>query len=143
MHPPRHALAVAAVVGSLVLSGCTEVEEYESSYQPVSLQPVAGSDVRQVTLTAEAARRIDVETAPVRRRGPVTEIPYASLLYGDAGQTFTVVSESPLRYLRVPIRVRRISGDEVILAQGPAVGTAVVTVGLAEIYSAEFEVTED
>jgi multidrug efflux pump subunit AcrA (membrane-fusion protein) len=142
MRPVRPALALALVAGSLALSACAEVAEYESTYQPVQIAPVKGSDIQRVTLTAEAARRIGLETRRVRRSGRLEVIPYSALVYGDAGETFTIVNPRPLHFVRTPIRVDRIAGDDVFVSQGPAVGTAVVSTGVAEIYSAEFEVTE-
>jgi len=39
--------------------------------------------------------------------------------------------------VREPIEITRISGDDVVLSSGPVVGTAVVTVGAAELVGAE------
>jgi hypothetical protein len=142
MRPLWRALALAVVAASLALSGCVQVEEYESTYQPVALAPVKGSDVQQVTLTAEAAGRIGLRTHAVGRSGRLGVIPYSSLVYGDAGETFTIVNPTPLRFVRTPIDVQRITGDEVFLKKGPPAGTAVVSSGVAEIYSAEFEIAE-
>jgi hypothetical protein len=142
MRPPRLVLALALAAGSLALSACTEVAEYESTYQPVQIAPVAGSDIQRVTLTAEAARRIGLRTRRVRRSGRLEVIPYSSLVYGDAGETFTIVSPRPLHFVRTPIRVDRITGDDVFVSKGPPIGSAVVSTGTAEIYSSEFEVTE-
>jgi hypothetical protein len=134
------ALGLAAL--ALALSSCTQVEEFQSSYEPSSVHPVKGSEIEQVRFTAEAARRAGVQLATVSRHAGRHVIPYAALIYDDEGETFTYVSPKPLEYLRTPIEVKRISGDRVLLAHGPPLGTRVVTVGAAEVYSAEFGVED-
>jgi multidrug efflux pump subunit AcrA (membrane-fusion protein) len=136
-------LALALVAGALALAGCTEVEEFESTNEPTSLQPVKGQDdIQQVTFTAQAAQRAGVRTAVVHGSGGVTSIPYAALIYNEEGNTYTYVSRTPLVYVRVPIRVDHIANGRVVLRHGPRIGTRVVTTGAAEVYSAEFGVEE-
>ena len=142
----RPSLALALTIGALTLplAACTQVEENESTYSPTTVKPVEGGDpeIQQVTFTAEAARRVDLRTATVQASGRSTSIPYAALIYNDEGDTYTYVSPKPLVFLREPIAVDRISGGRVILRHGPPAGTAVVTTGAAEVYSAEFGVEE-
>jgi hypothetical protein len=128
---------------SLALTACTQVEESESTYSPTSVKPVKGhDDIQQVTFTAEAARRADVKTATVQAANGRTFIPYAALIYNEEGDTYTYVSPKPLVYVREAIDVDRITGNRVLLDHGPPSGTAVVTTGAAEVYSAEFGVEE-
>jgi hypothetical protein len=139
----RPLLVVPALAAlALALCSCTQVEEFESSYEPSSVHPVNGSEIEQVRFTAEAARRAGVQLASVSTRAGEHVIPYAALIYDDEGETFTYVSPKPLEYLRTPVDVDRITGDRVLLAHGPPVGTRVVTVGAAEVYSAEFGVED-
>ena len=145
MRGRRNPIALLLIVGALVpaLSACTQVEENESTYSPTSVKPVKGTDdIQQVTFTAIAAKRADVRTASVQASGPLTSIPYAALIYNEEGDTYTYVSPKPLVYVREPIDVDRIAGDRVVLKHGPPTGTAVVTTGAAEVYSAEFGVEE-
>jgi hypothetical protein len=144
MRPRGRPIALALLVGalSLPLAACTVVGENKSSYFPTAVSAVKGTEVKQVTFTAEAVRRADVHTDVVRRLGQRTFIPYAALIYDEAGATWTFVTAKPRVYLRTPVHVHRISGDRVILAAGPPAGTKVVTIGAAEIYSAEFGVEE-
>jgi multidrug efflux pump subunit AcrA (membrane-fusion protein) len=127
-------LATAA----LPLAGCTEVEtETATGYEPSTLEPVKGNDDRQrVKFTAEGARRVDLQTASVRRN----VVPYAALIYDPEGKTFVYTSPKPLEYLREEVKVDRIDGDRVLLSRGPPAGTRVVTVGAAEVYGTELEV---
>jgi hypothetical protein len=135
-------LASIAVALTGTLAGCTQVEESETTYEASKHEEIAGSDIPRVTFTAEAAKRADVHTVPVREIGHHRVIPYAAIIYDDAGKTYAFVSAKPLEYLRTPIKVARIAGDEVQLAGGLALGTEVVTTGAAEVYSAESEVEE-
>ena len=127
-------LATAA----LPIAGCTEVEtETATGYEPSTLEPVKGNDdLQRVKFTAEGARRVDLQTASVRRN----VVPYAALIYDPEGKTFVYTSPKPLEYLREEVKVDRIEGDRVLVSRGPPAGTEVVTVGAAEVYGTELEV---
>jgi len=137
------------VVLALALPGCKDspAEEEGASSDLVTLEPVEGSDVMQVTLTEEAAGRLDIQTAPVEAgtsTGDATlTIPYAAVLYDPAGDTWTFTSPEDLVFVRAPIEVLRIKGDTALLSSGPAPGTDVVTVGAAELLGSEYEVGEE
>ena len=47
------------------------------------------------------------------------------------------VTTAPNVYIRQPITVHHIEGDRAVLTAGPAAGTAVVSVGAAELYGTE------
>jgi hypothetical protein len=135
------ALALLAIAPALALGACAEAEPAETShYEPAKLAAIKDSDVKQVTFTAEGAKRVGLEFGEVRSTegGPV--IPYASILYDAKGSTFTYTSPKPLTFVRQEIVVRRIDGNNVQLAKGPPIGTKVVTVGATEVLGSEFEV---
>jgi hypothetical protein len=67
-------------------------------------------------------------------------IPYRAVLYDATGNTWVYKNPEPLVFIREPIYIDRITGDEVVLNDGPPAGTAVVTVGGAELYGTEFGV---
>jgi hypothetical protein len=48
----------------------------------------------------------------------------------------------PLVFLRSPITIDYIDGDLAVLSEGPAVGTAVVTLGAAELFGTETGVSK-
>jgi multidrug efflux pump subunit AcrA (membrane-fusion protein) len=132
---------LAAAVVVIALSGCTEVESSDvEGYQPSKLQEVEGSDVKQVTFTAEGAERTGVRTAAVRRDGERLVVPSSSLLYDADGGTFVYTEPKPLSFLRAPVVVDHIEGERVSLAEGPAAGSRVVTTGAAEVYGSELEI---
>ena len=143
----RHIGAVASVIVlTLTLAACKDrpAEEDAGGTELATVEPVEGTDVSQVTLTAEAAQRIDVQTSEVEpgKRGDLT-IPYAAVIYDPAGGTWTYTSPEDLVFVREPITVRRIDGNQALLSDGPPAGTAVVTVGAAEILGTEYEVGEE
>jgi ABC-type oligopeptide transport system substrate-binding subunit len=100
-----------------------------------------------VTLTEDAEKRIDLQTAAIQDvdvNGAKQKVmPYSALLYDTKGETWTFTNAEPLTYVRQKIKVDRIEGDKAILAQGPAAGTKVVTVGAAELFGSEEGIEED
>jgi len=69
-------------------------------------------------------------------------VPYAAVLYGVHGETWVYSNPEPLVFVRRPIVVDYIEGDQAILSEGPEVGTAVVTVGAAELFGTETGVSK-
>ena len=106
----------------------------------MKLEPIAGTDAKRVTLRPEGARRVGLETVPVRRADGRKVVPYGAVLYMSDGRAFVYTSPRPLTYVRAPIEVEDVEGDRAVLARGPPVGTLVVAKGAAEVYGSEFEV---
>jgi hypothetical protein len=139
--PRLRVAGVVLAIASLPLAGCKEVEtETATGYEPAKIEEIKGKDVKRVTFTAEGARRTGLKTATVRRDGGNEIVPYESLIYDAEGKTYVYTSPKPLTFLRVPVKVDRIEGNRVVLTNGPAARTAVVTVGAAEVYGAELEI---
>jgi hypothetical protein len=61
-------------------------------------------------------------------------------LYETNGDAFVYTNPEPLTFVRAPISVDYIEGELAVLLDGPPSGTAVVTVGAAELLGAEFGV---
>jgi hypothetical protein len=89
-------------------------------------------------LSEKAAERLDVQTTPVRNEQvdgtERTVIPYAALIYDLEGATWVYVSPAPLTFVREAVTVDFIEGETVVLVDGPAAGTEVAMVGVAELY---------
>jgi hypothetical protein len=135
------AAAVVVVAASMPLSACKEVEEETAEgYVPAKIEPIKGSDLQRVTFTAEGARRVGLQTAPVRRSGTREAVPYAALIYDAEGKTYVYRTTGRLTFVREPVDVVRVAGGTAVLSRGPAPGTRVVTVGAAEVYGTELEV---
>ena len=143
----RRAAAALAVLGTAAsLAACTEVKSADKEhYSPASITPVKGEkDLVSVTLTREGADRIDLATGTVaaRRGGGGKVIPYAALLYEKDGGAFVYTNPKGLTFLRAHIEVDRVAGNRVLLREGPAVGTRVVTTGAPQVHGAELEFGE-
>jgi len=137
------------LAGATACSGATATEK--AAAPPASVAAVAGSPVPAVHLSAEAASRLGLETAPARLADAVSPdgvrsahrlvIPYAAVVYDRDGSSWTYAQTGGLTYLRKPITVDFISGDLAVLTKGPAVGTKVVTVGSPELLGVEYDIS--
>jgi hypothetical protein len=142
---PRPVTIAAAVLAAatVAVSGCKEVEsESATGYEPAKLEEIEGKgdEIKRVVFTAEGAERTGLETAKVRSDGGRLVLPYESLIYDAEGATWVYTNTGKLTYLREQVKVDHIAGDRVVLKDGPAAGTAVVTVGTTEVYGTELEI---
>lgn len=140
-------LAVCAClqIAACVTPGSGAEEEEETL--PATVEHLDGLQPTRVTLTEDAARRIDIQTAPIRELmvdGRLrTVAPYDAVLYDVEGGTWLYTSPRALVFLRTRIEVDFIQGDLAVLLEGPAPGTSVVTVGAPELYGSEEEFEEE
>jgi hypothetical protein len=133
------------IAAGVSLSACGEAStgyDYEtaSHHEPAKLEPIKGTDVQRVIFDAVAAKRVGLQTAPIRQNGEGKIMPYAALIYDAEGNTYAYTAPEPLTFVRKEIEIDRVDGDSVMLSDGPPAGTKVVTVGAAEVYGTEFEV---
>ena len=135
------------VAAGLGLAGCStaSIDLPAVAIEPPShVEPVEGSELSRVTLSERAAQRLGIETAEVSseeidgKLQPV--IPYGAVIYDANGATWAYTSPELLTFVRHPITIDAIEGDRAWLSEGPADGTAVVSVGAAELYGTEYEV---
>jgi hypothetical protein len=139
----------AIVVLGLSLTGCsdTSVQGQSGGSDVATVERIEGSDVARVTLSEDAARRLDITTARVTElqggRQARTAIPYAAVLYDPNGDTWAYTNPEALVFVRSPINVVTIEGNRAVLSAGPPAGTRVVTVGAAELLGTEYEVGEE
>lgn len=135
-------IGAALLVAGLALSGCTAAPAAEAGGDsPATVEKVNGSGPARLTLTSDAAKRLDIQTAPVRETQVAQQarkvIPYSAVLYDPQGEAWTFTSPQALTFIRERITVDSVTGNDAVLSVGPSVGTAVVTVGAAELYGAE------
>jgi hypothetical protein len=138
-------LAVALVL-PLLLAACGGTDSRSSAEDPASVEPVAGTELNRITLSQQAAQRLDVRTEEVNDGPNGTQrkvVPYSAVLYTPTGETWVYVSEAPLTFVRERVVVERIDGRRAILSTGPPAGTKVVTVAVAELYGTESGVGGD
>ena len=152
-HASRWAAALLVigglVIGGLVLSGCTRSTAgtaASSTEQPAKVEAVAGAEAKRVVLTQQAVTRLGIQTATVAKKavrgadGRTTTrstVPYSALLYDTKGDTWVFEVLEPRSYQRKRVEVENVDGETVVMAGGPAPGTAVVTVGAAPLYGTE------
>ena len=132
---------VVAMLGTVLLvSGC-KVDKVEEKHHPAKLEESGQEGIMKVTLEPRAAERIGLQTTPVvalaSAGGARLAVPYGAIMYDTKGETWTFTCPKPLTYVRHKIVVESIEGDRAILTDGPPPGTAVVTVGAAELMGAE------
>lgn len=135
----RHSYAwalVALLAVPLLLAACGGGAEHEAATAAV-VEEVDGTELSKVTLTQEAAERLDIKTAAVAANGAGRVIPYAAVLYTPEGETWAYTNPEGLTFVREQIVVDRVEGDKAWLTKGPAPGTKVATVAVAELYGAE------
>jgi hypothetical protein len=142
----RLAAALALAGGLLAACGNPQTEPVASTQEePATVEAVPGTDLHQVTLTEQAARRIGLATAPARvaatgEKAGREVVPTAAVIYAEDGSTWTFTSPRLLVFVRQRVTVGRIDGDFAVLRSGPPPGTPVVTVGAAELLGAEYGV---
>jgi len=141
-------ISAAAVVGVIGVSklGYPTVAGYseESGEEAGKAEPVAGSEIPHIVLTADAVEKIGLQTVPVASgTAPQVSIPYSAVFYDPSGETWVYVSVEDLVFARQPITVVSINAKNAVLSAGPAVGTKVVSVGTAQLYGIEVGVEEE
>jgi hypothetical protein len=155
------------IVAGLQLSACQVKVSGADHVAPAHIEHIEGTSLSRITLTPKAAERLGIETtavgALVTQAGEVasnanngartarsvrstgsssarTVVPYAAVLYDAHGDAWVYTSPEPRVFIRHPIKIDYIEGDRAVLSEGAAVGTAVVILGAAELFGAEFEV---
>ncbi|MGI8520824.1 MAG: hypothetical protein ACR2MC_09525 [Actinomycetota bacterium] len=139
--------AAALVVAGLQLAACSPAPEEEVALaEPSHVEEIECSEFLQITLEERAAERLDLQTAQVveekmttgESRGEQRKvIPEGALVWDPNGKAFAYTSTEPLVFVRAPLEIDYIERGELILRNGPAAGTEVVTVGAQELWGSE------
>ena len=137
--------AVGMLAGALVAAGllaaCGQTPSAAASKVAPAMVETGAEGINRLKLTEKAAQRLNIQTAPVREElvdGAQRKIiPYAAVLYDLQGKTWAYTSPETLTFVRQAITIDHIDGDRVILADGPPAGTAIVTLGVAELYGTD------
>lgn len=144
-------LLATVVLAAAGLAACSASDTDETTTQPpASITKAADGGPSTITLTSQAAKRLDVQTVAVAAAASSGAsavalqdklvVPYAALLYDANGKTWVFTNPKPLVFVRAPVTINRITGDKVVLSAGPPVGTLVVTVGAEELLGTEYGV---
>jgi hypothetical protein len=140
-------IGLAAAV-TMILAGCGTASA-PAGPSPATVKAIAGSPAAQVQLTEQAMRRLGITTSAIRaakvslagRTGLHEVIPYSAVVYDADGSTWAYVTTAVRTFVRQPITVGAIEGSDAILTAGPAVGSAVVTVGASELLGTEYNIS--
>jgi hypothetical protein len=129
---------ILVLVLASLISACAPKSSTSTKIDPVKLEPIEGTDFQRVILTEKAAQRLDIQTAEVSG----VSIPYAAVIYDTEGNTWVYTNPEPLTFVRAPIFIDHIEGDQAVLSQELDSGTTVVTLGVSELYGAETGVSK-
>lgn len=137
MRSHRAVLTIGTLILTIGLSGgCAAVDEVaHESIPAISIVdgPTDGAP-KTLTLTADAARRLELNTVVVN---DPAALPYASVVYDKKGKPWVYTQAAEHTFVRVPITVERIEGESAVVSTGPASGTRVVTRAAIKLYGAE------
>ena len=121
--------------------------------EPAVITKIEGSDLKRVTLTQEAIKRIDLKMGAVHEVLVTQEVkvagetaismkrkvvPYSALIYDENGVAWVYINGKPRTFVRHRVNVNYIEGDLAFLLEGPPLDTKVATVGVAELFGAEY-----
>lgn len=140
----KNKLTVILLIMGLLLSACGARSGVipvtsEGGESPAKVEHLNGAQPTRVTLTEQAAKRLDIQTAPAQG----DTIPYAAVLYDTAGNTWVYINSNPLTYVRSPVTVDHIENGQAFLSKGLPDGSLVVTTGAEELYGSETEFEEE
>jgi hypothetical protein len=140
-------LAALVMLAALPLSACAPVATATATKpKPYKLEKPEGTTLTRLRIEQRVFDRVRIKTSTVReveRFGGETArkvVDYPAVVYDPKGDTAVYTNPEPLVFVRQPVKVDYIEGDVAVLADGPPVGTAVVTVGTAELLGMEFGV---
>jgi hypothetical protein len=131
--------ALTALLVPLILAGCAKVPgEEEEGEKAATVEKIGDTGQSRVILLDEAAKRLGIETAEIAPlEGQRESVPYSAVIYDAEGHSWVFTTSEDLAYVKQPVTIDRIDGDRAILTEGPAVGTAVVSQGAAELFGVE------
>ena len=95
--------------------------------------PAGAGAAKPTAASAGAKERVDVAMSSTRK-----VVPTSAVLYDAKGKTWVYTNPEPLVFVRHAVSIDYIDGDRAVLLDGPASGTAVVTVGAAELLGTEY-----
>lgn len=131
-------LLILMIVAALQLAACAPDYSTTTKIEPATVKEIDGSELKQVILTEKAAERIGLET--VSSQGMV--VPYSAVIYDTEGNTWIYTNPEPLTFVRAPIEIDHIEGNQAFLSQELESDAPIVTVGVIEIYGAETGVSK-
>jgi len=148
MNKDYRPLIAVLSLATLLLAACGQIPATTAEINaPITIERSDGQDPTREVLTEDAVKRLDIQTATANAAeldgAQRTVIPYAAIIYDTDGATWVYLNPEPLTFVRHPVNVDHIKGDQAFLTDTLPSGSAVVTVGVAELYGAESEFAEE
>jgi hypothetical protein len=126
---------------AVAVAGCSAASATDLSVTgaPDRVIPIAGTNLNRIVLAPQAVGHLGIVTTPVRTlpTGTATIVPVSAVLYLQDGSTWVYTNPAPNTYVRQAVVLGPVDNDQWELTSGPTPGTAVVTVGGAELLGAE------
>src|SRR5215212_1733631 len=97
-------MVVVLLIACMAIAACGQGSEATTEKEhPVTVEQLDGADPTRETLTEDAAKRLDIQTA-VSSEAEVggvkrTIIPYASVIYDTEGATWVYLNPKPLTFV--------------------------------------------
>jgi hypothetical protein len=138
----RFKILAAAIYVAIPATPCVSALAAETTgTAPARVEATADAKIKKVTLTQKAAERLGILIDEVRAdpSGRLI-VPYASVLYDLSGKAWVYISAEPLTFVRGPVEIDTIKGDNVYLTDGPPVGTKVLAAGVPQVFGTEVKV---
>jgi hypothetical protein len=137
-------MAVVLLFAAVGVTACGKKPATSAAEEIAKVEPISGSTLKRLTLSQKAAQRLGIQMVAVRdaavKGAQRKVIPYAAVLYDTKGDSWAYTNPEPLRFVRQQVKVDYIDGDQAILTDGPAAGTALVTTGAAHLLGLEIGV---
>jgi hypothetical protein len=136
------ALAALSTMAAPLLVSCAGPvsDAYVIENDPGHVEFIEGSDRGIVTLTEQAARRLEIQTTTVTTSPRGLVVPATAVFVDPEGDWWVYTAPEPNTFVRQGIKVKQNNGVRVLLWTGPRTGTEIVTVGVAELYGVETEI---
>lgn len=139
MQPQRFlSLASAAVAATIVLTGCGGDPSGEDRERPVLVESIPDSELKMLTLTQSAADRLNIQTSTVEVAAEGWVVPSAAVIIDATGTYWVYTNPEPLVFVRKELGGVYEKDLHAFFERGPEAGTPIVTLGVPELYGAEF-----
>jgi hypothetical protein len=138
--PRRLGAGLVLVAAVFVLGACDEVPSNLRENQPYTVEGPEDAAIKTVKMEDETAALLPVRLKAVRESGGRKVVPHDAVIYNPDGGSFVYTKPKAETYIRAPIEIVRVNGDDATLSKGPSAGTKIVTTGSAELLATEYEI---
>jgi hypothetical protein len=138
--PRRLGASLALVACALAVGACDEVPSNLRESQPYKVEGPEDAAIKTVKMDDATAALLPVRVAEVGTQGDRKVVPHNAVIYNPDGGSFVYTKPAAETYIREPIDIVRVKGDDATLSKGPSAGTKIVTTGSAELLATEYEI---